>query len=297
LKYFFAVMSYILGLGVGFLCQANEDDLQVDFKASQARYRVGEPIQFEIHANRPFFLYLFSINTATQRGTMIMPNALARGNKYPANYHFLVPNASVTFSTEQAGIQKVVMVASRQKLEFDTQNYPYTGPFKVTQAKNIEDMLKGITLRPMGWLNPHQVVVQELAINVLTHIQTNNEASSQTPIRPPPISFVVTDKQHYTIGEHVHILYGADQAGWMQLYLEQTSGKRQLLKEHPINGQGFYRLKALAQKPKGSHQLIARFQSKGNNSGLSQMASTESKSLPWPDTSSSKEFAYRFWID
>ena len=94
--------------------------LQVRLTTDRARYQPGEKIGFQVSGNKDFYLYLFNIDTRTGQAVMLLPNRFQTNLniKYPGDGKpRLVPNRSVEFYADQAGLERIMMVASERYLD------------------------------------------------------------------------------------------------------------------------------------------------------------------------------------
>ena len=128
---------------------------------------------------------------------------------------------------------------------------------KVMSKIGVLCLLSGLVLGPIGCQTPSP---QQTPI---TEQQTSTTEPSMTPA---PVAFVSTARQTYRIGDIVKILYGADQAGTVTLYIVEPSGKREEVLQTNVDGKKIYKLTARSSAPHGDHKLIAEFATGSNAS-------------------------------
>lgn len=96
--------------------------LEVAIRTKESRYSVDEPVAFEVKGNKAFHLYLFNVDPRTERVVTILPNQKQtnRELKYPGDNRWRkVPNPGVEFYADEAGNERIVMVASEKYLDVD----------------------------------------------------------------------------------------------------------------------------------------------------------------------------------
>jgi hypothetical protein len=121
--------------------------LKVDFGAVKPVFQKAEAINFKIKANRDFFLYLFSIDKASNKGYLLLPNDKQPDNYFRANREYTLPRAGIEFFSDKAGTEKVVMVASTEKLSIETSQYSKAGAFFTGSDTEMEQSIKAIRVR------------------------------------------------------------------------------------------------------------------------------------------------------
>ena len=258
---------------------AEKGDLKVTFQPLKTEYQVGEKIQFKFIPNKPVYLYLFSIDQAGNRGSVLLPNPSQADNKYPKPSRFhLVPYTKFDLRADKVSIEHFRMVASTKQQEFDSSHLKATGKVWVGSA---DDMSKALRFRPKD-----QTVSLDLKVLV---VPQNNPIPVSQPATQPSIpaantdenivgTFIAASRQQYRVNEEIKMVYGADQKGQVTLYLVSPSGKRQMLHQEEVDGNSIYSLTAMAKEPIGNHQLIAEYASSGK--------STQSKGLEMLSTTS-----------
>ncbi len=122
-----------------------QGDLQIDFRADKASYRVDEAISFTIKGNRTFYLYLFSISEKGE-AVMLIPGPEQKGNKYSANKSYRVPNPGHDFFADRPGRERIILVASTKWLDPGTKKYKSKGGFYTASADVAEATVKGLRI-------------------------------------------------------------------------------------------------------------------------------------------------------
>ena len=257
---------------------AEHGDLAVTFQPVKTVYQIGEKIQFKFVPNKPVYLYLFSIDQAGNRGSVLLPNPSQTENKYPKPRRFhLVPYTKFTLIANKVGVEHFQMVASTKQQEFDSSNLKAAGKVWIGSADNVE---KALRIRPKD-----QTV--SLDIKVLVVPQNNPIPVPQPATQPSmPVAntdenivgtFIATSRQQYRVNEEIKLVYGADQKGLVTLYLFSPGGKRQVLHQQEVDGNSIYSLTAMAREPIGNHQLIAEYAPSGKSAqskGLEMLSPT-----------------------
>jgi|GEM_PF-2909636 len=253
--------------------------LQVQLRATKARFKVNQPITMSVKGNQSFFMYLFAVDAASNQAVLILPNKFQSGNKYPAQRSIRVPNATVQFLSDRPGQEKIIMVASKRYFNWNTQGYSKAGQFLVTTAKAFESQLEAFSIRPNkpkpgAKLAAPGVMVQELHVNIhgvadaptsttlaVSHAPAPVQAvAAPIAIKPgPAVAFISSNKPHYAPGDSINLFYGADKPGWLHLYAQAPGGEWQLLSKDASDGQRFIKKSARALSSIGEHQLLLVF--------------------------------------
>lgn len=236
--------------------------LRIDLTPMKPTYRVGEPIRLRVRGNRPFHLYLYSIDRERDEVVLILPNRLQETSRYPADEDRLVPNGEVEFYADRPGTEKLVMVASSERIPLGTAYLTDAGPFLTGKASDLEGDLaaKGVPLDALP--DAGDSVLHTTAEVVVRHLDLRIDpappaVATPDPETAPPIVFVSTDRQDYTRGERVHILFGANRPGWVHLYGNDPDGASDLLHSAEVNGHELYSLTARAAAPIGPQAVTA----------------------------------------
>ena len=211
---------------------AQSGKLKVTFKPVKEEIVVGDQFLFEFKTSRDVYLYLFTMDENNKIGQVLL-----KDSKYKATKGFVQvpdPNTDITWTADKEGVERFSMIASTKKLKKDWGNQD---------------------AKVFGLGKKEQVQIQ---------VEVKVSTSQQTPATEPtmttaPVAFVSTARQTYRIGDSVKILYGADQAGTVTLYLEEPSGKREEVLQTSVDGKKFYKLTATATAPLGDHKFIAKF--------------------------------------
>ncbi|MEW6267486.1 MAG: DUF4384 domain-containing protein [Thermodesulfobacteriota bacterium] len=123
-------------------------ELQIIFEPLKPVYAVGEPIQFKVRGNRDFYLYLFNIDAKRNVGFLLLPNGLQEENRYEANQDYVIPGGKFEMVGDQSGTEKIIMVASTEKLELNVAGLNKSGAFFTGMAAEIEGKAKALQVRP-----------------------------------------------------------------------------------------------------------------------------------------------------
>lgn len=261
-----AVIAMIFGMGTASEAglstrpvSSNKDgDFQVDFKPVKQTFEVGERIRFKVKGNKTFYLYLFSIDTAANRGTVLLPNARQQYIKYQAGKEYIVPEKNIEFFSDRAGREKIIMLASTRKMNINFKGYSKSGNFFTAAATEVEEESKALHIRSKK--KKAQQVTCELNLSIVdpdhgTGIATEESSATATTSRVS--AFISSDRTRYIPGDTITITYGADNKGYVHLYVVTPDGGYSFLKTRKVSGDKFYQEKARAALPGGEHQLIA----------------------------------------
>lgn len=252
------------GIGIRGGESGSQGDFQVSFEPVKPVFNVGENIKFRVKGNKTFYLYLFSVDADRNEGYVLLPNIKQQYNKYQADREYDVPEQYIEFYSDSPGTEKVIMLASTEKLEVDMNRLTEKGDFYTADAAGVEELAKSLRVRSRE--GEGQQVTREMALIVTGKGQDNDrrDVSGGTDRRPPAdaddpgiSAFISTNKPEYRVGETMVITYGADKEGFVHLYSVEPDGKRVFLKTQPVSGNEFYQVKARAMEPAGAHQLMA----------------------------------------
>ncbi len=269
-----AALSLALMAGIATTASAIEirsggsGDFKVQFEPVKDVFQVGERIQFRVEGNKTFYLYLFSIDPQRNQGVVILPNVLQQYHKYKAGREYVVPEKNVEFYSEKPGAERIVMVASTEKLDVDMGRYNKSGNLFTSSARTVEEDVKALRFRRRGeGEDTDQKVTHEIELVIVGQGQQppypgtepNPPSSGRTPAPGPDqgAAFISTDRTVYQLGEKIKILYGADRPGYVHLFLVEPDGRRTLLSKQPVSGDQVYSQLARAAQPQGKHGIVA----------------------------------------
>ena len=212
---------------------AHSDKLTVTFKPVKKEIAVGDQFEFELLTNSDVYLYLFAMVENNPTGQVLIKDA-----KYKSTKTFVkVPaDSNIIWKADKVGVERFLMIASTKRIDKDWS--------KQDVSKLLSDLFG----------NSDRVQIQ-FEVTVLPR----GQLSATKPPGSTPVAFVSTARQTYRIGDTVKILYGADHAGTVTLYLVEPSGKREEVLQTNVDGKNFYKLNAKASAPHGDHKLIAEF--------------------------------------
>ena len=301
------VLGMILTLGGAPLASALEvrpgrsGELDVAFEPVKPVYSVGERIRFRVKGNQTFYLYLFSIDDQTNRGVVILPNRLQQYNKYRPGELYIVPEKDVEFYGDRPGRERIIMVASTEKLDVDWRQYSVSGDFWTGSAKEMDETVKTLRFRRRGDddAGPDRVAHEvDLVIMGEAGARRRPDPTPPPSLDPAPdaaMAFVSTDRTEYRRGDTIAILFGADQEGTVTLYLEEPDGNRRELARQEVTGRDFYRLRARATAPSGRHRITAVY-SDAEAAGAGSKDGLQSKGLELIGGSARPHAVYYFDI-
>ncbi|MEZ5471332.1 MAG: DUF4384 domain-containing protein [Marinicella sp.] len=277
-----------------------EQNLSVDMTPVKQSFLPDEAIKFNIKGNRDFFLYVFAVDEKNSNVTMMLPNKFQKGNKYTANQLHRVPNATeMELVSDRPGTEKIVMLASTKYLDWDTKGYAEAGRYMSTQQERFDSQLEALSVRPVQndkVSDNSEMILREMMIKIDGEVPapTNNAlviqlTDQQAQIAKPnkdnaqvivlstqqpadkkeqpksetPVVFLSLDKAEYKAGNEAWIVYGADRPGHVHLILVDPKKNATEMAIQEVDGEQFYRLKAMTAKPKGKHKLIAAWTKDG----------------------------------
>lgn len=263
--------------------------LKVGLTPLKSSFKVNEAVQFKVHGNQDFFMYLFTMDEKNNQAALILPNTLQKGNKYPAKQTLIVPNKSVEFFSDAPGTEKVIMVASKKYFNWDTKGYTAAGKFLVTDVASVKTQLKRLNVRPAAQATAtirrdNDIYVQEVTFNItgnasqqpstsaLTQqvanaltgttniVESSIESATGITRLNDTIAFINTDKTSYAKGEKISLIYGANKAGWVHVISFDGATVTQHSSTQ-VNGQTIHQLSAAATAPKGQTNIAAIYTS------------------------------------
>ncbi len=255
--------------------------LQVSFIPSKDTYTTHEPIQFKIQGNQTFFLYVYSENTDGSY-TLILPNRLQSGNKYQANDRIEVPNKNLQFIADgSSSSERVYAIASTRYIDLESAKQKKSGDFSILTKEVMQDRFsqKGIDIRniPTGQsqlqvstpapvqttqaaTKPEPVVDQAVVVRVDLNIKQDaatqsNPTTSNT--EDAIVVFVSSDRSNYKPGDRISFVYGASEAGEIDVYFIDPAGAgaNEPVISQKVDGKQFHYLSATHEGDTGEHKL------------------------------------------
>ncbi len=282
----------------------SDGDFTLFFQPDKKTFEVGEPITFSVKGTKDFYLYLFTIAPNTGIGHVILPNKLQPDTFYNAGQKHSVPDETARFVNQHAGKERILVVASTEKLKFSIDQFKMAGNFAMAGAGEVETQVKALSLS--GIEQKRQVVSQEVELDIVDArtVPAPGPAAAAVPApapapeaapspepepSPAPVSqpleasaFISSDRTQYRIGDVMTITFGADKLGYVYLFLVGPDGERSLLGPPvEVDGQRFYQVKGKVTNPGGRHMLVAVY-------GEKQDLPEESFIIPEPKETYSK---------
>lgn len=169
-----------------------------------------------------------------------------------ANAETSIPAADYSFSSDRAGVEHVVAVASAEPLPLDVDQYAADKGYYSVGKALAETQLKTIRIRA-NEQNDNSPVVREVDLVV-----GNSQQGRPTSIAKPLV-FVTTDKPSYAVGETMTIGYGADLEGYIYLVLVNPDGSKELIKEEKVMKNAMSHFQARTEEPVGQHAFVALY--------------------------------------
>ena len=234
-----------------------KEPLRVALEPVKESFKVDEPIRFKIRGNKTFYLYLFSVDDESGDAILILPTREGqRHNKYPANRTLPVPNPDEPdFLSDQAGREKLVMVASTKYLPVKSNWFRDGADSYVGKAEDLEKEFadKGIRIG-RDRTRDANVLVKRMSVRIRGRGGRDEDDETATAG-----VWLTTkgDRSEYVMGERIEAVFGAEEDGWLQMYVVTPNGKHQRLKSFEVEGGEAYTMKAVAEDPAGRHALVA----------------------------------------
>ena len=126
-------------------------DLEINFRPTKNSFRVGESMRFEVSGNKPFYLYVYSVDKNTGKSVLLLPNKEDARNYYTANEVFSVPNPTVDFISDgRDGSELIKVVATTNSDDIGLSRFMSAGQFYSVNTKDLESQFqsKGILVLP-----------------------------------------------------------------------------------------------------------------------------------------------------
>lgn len=103
----------------------------------KTQFKVGESMSFKVKGNADYYLYVFNIDESTGESVVLIPNKKTKTNQMKKNQTYTVPG-TVEFYSDTAGYEKVVFVASREKIDLEKVNSEALGDFSKSKTAELE---------------------------------------------------------------------------------------------------------------------------------------------------------------
>lgn len=124
---------------------ASQLDLDISFERSN--FRVNEDFSFTVQGNHDFYLYVFYLDKASHQAVMVLPNAAHASNFFPAKKPQRVPEAG-SFYADQAGSEELLIVASREHFDWQTEGYSRLDGMLATDLVQFDRQVRALRYRP-----------------------------------------------------------------------------------------------------------------------------------------------------
>ena len=235
------------------------EPLRVKLEPVKASFKVDEPIRFNIRGNKPFFLYIYSVDKETDAVTLLLPTKKGqRHNKYPANRTLAVPNkGEIELLADEPGRERLLMVASTKYLPVKSKWYRKGADYYVGKTADFEKEFadKGIRVRGPDKTRDDKVLVK----TVMVRIDGAQPGRGDSPSAATNHVWLTTrgNQQDYAIGDPIEAVFGSGQDGWIHLYVMEPNGRYNRLKSYAVKENRTYTAKAMASDPAGKHALVA----------------------------------------
>lgn len=236
------------------LADSEATALQVEIEALRERYRINEPIRFRVRGNRPFYIYLYDIDTERGTSLLIHPNEIDRNNYYVADQAFVIPSRAAEFYADEEGREQILMVASARELDVQYDTDGTQRPFYRTKAAAIEAMLatKGIQLdRDEFDQQAEGIFVRRIEVTIA------NDAFPTMTEADYPTALLSTSRSRYAAGQSFDVVFGADRDGWVHLYTIEPHGAYERIARTEVRAGELEALTLRAETPYGWHKLVA----------------------------------------
>ena len=257
----------------------DSEPLRVSLEPVKASFKVDEPIRFNVHGNKTFFLYLYSIDNETDEVTLLLPTRRGqRHNKYPANRILPVPNkGEIELLADAPGRERLLMVASTKYLPVKSKWYRRGADHYVGKTAHFEQEFaeKGIRVRGPDKTRNDKVLVKTVMVRI-----DGARRDGDSPSASASHVWLTTrgNRQDYAIGDPIEAVFGAGQDGWIHLYVVEPNGQHSRLKSYAVKENRTYRAKAVAADPAGKHALVAVY-SEDDDPGRTLSSDSSEKGL------------------
>lgn len=121
-------------------------EVTISVKASKKQYKVGESMSFNVKGNDNYYLYVFNIDENSGDSVLLIPNAKTKNNYLKKGKTYKMPG-TVDFFSDAAGYEKVVFVATREKIDLDRINTKSMGDLSTTKTKALEGAFEAKAIR------------------------------------------------------------------------------------------------------------------------------------------------------
>ncbi len=236
---------------------SGQKKLDVDFESTKDTYKVGEPIRFRVKGNQKFFLYVYSVDEDGE-AVLLLPNERQDGNKYPGNRRYMVPNKNVEFVADAPGNEEIIMIASKKYLEVSEDRLNKAAGFLMGSVDMIESEFssKGIEVRKPT-KRREGVVVKRMEIDIKGKRANDDDDDGDDAFASTGQPFISGNKKRYDEGDTVRLTYGANNDGWVHLYVVEPGGSYSRMKRKKVKADKAYHIKATAESPTGRHAVVA----------------------------------------
>lgn len=258
----------------------DSEPLRVSLEPVKASFKVDEPIRFNVHGNKAFFLYLYSIDNETDEVTLLLPTRRGqRHNKYPSNRILPVPNqGEIELLADAPGRERLLMVASTKYLPVKSKWYRKGADYYVGKTADFEQEFaeKGIRVRGPDKTRDDKVLVKTVMVRI-----DGARQNGDSPSASASHVWLTTsgNKQNYAIGDQIEAVFGAGQDGWIHLYVVEPDGQYSRLKSYAVKENRTYRAKAVAADPAGKHALVAVYSEDDEPLARALLADSSEKGL------------------
>ena len=123
------------------------DRMDVQFSSAKKSYGVNDPISFKVKSNRNAYVYLFQVDEAAEKATLLFPNSYESSNKVSANKMITIPSKDSVFRSDRAGTEHIVLVTTMKPLDIQTGKSVGVS-FKEVQKSLVDDLTKDIRVEP-----------------------------------------------------------------------------------------------------------------------------------------------------
>lgn len=123
------------------------DLFSVDVSFDRHVLRVNEDFDFQVRGNQAFFLYVFYIDKRSNQAVLVFPTADQRNNRYAPGKQYRVPQSGF-FYADEPGMEQVIVVASQQYFDWNTQGYTRLNGLLATDIASFDGQVRALHYRP-----------------------------------------------------------------------------------------------------------------------------------------------------
>jgi hypothetical protein len=224
--------------------------LQLSVSAAHREFKVEEPIALRIELDRPAYVYVYD-RGSDGRSRFVYPAQDDRETKLAAGVQVLHSGAA-----DAPGEEQLAVFASELPLNLSDEDRGDRGLPTAEFERRLAAV--GVPVTPGGFVDSTGVIsaVQILPVKIAGE-------TSRAPESAEGIALVATDKTSYRVGEPLQLVFGANRAGYVQLFVRYPGGRIERLLTQKFDAPGVVTRSATAELPGGEQSLLAVYSADG----------------------------------